>query len=130
MPSQKTARVQTSHAQEGQVATGCVQVATGCMQVNVEKSGRTESGSSRWRVKELQFGFLGAGELLKVLEQERQLKRPFTQGPASIGVLAVQRKGRILGARPRNVLRSSNSLLGGGETQAGSWQRGDALGSL
>lgn len=47
------------------------QVATGCVQVNVEKSGQTESGSSQWRVRELQFGFLGAGKLLKVLEQER-----------------------------------------------------------
>lgn len=64
MPSQEIAQVQTGHAQEGQVATGCVQV-------NVEKSGQTESGSSQWRVRELQFGFLGAGKLLKVLEQKR-----------------------------------------------------------
>lgn len=68
------------------------------MSVSAERSGRTDLGIYSFRllgrrVREVQFGFLGAGELLKVLEQEIQLKQPFLYSRAGIRLLAVQRKG-------------------------------------
>lgn len=57
------------------------------------------------RVREVQFGFLGAGELLRVLEQKRQLKQPFLYLRAGIRLLAVQGKAAL-----HNHCRSTHEI--------------------